>query len=454
VTLIAFKVMVVIVTALLGAGMLRWAGLATMPERRFLAMTLGIQLIPAMIAFIVLYVIGSQEVPSDVPGYYVPGARAVLAGQMPYRDFAQSYAPLFPYLGAALLFLWNSGKMFVLFAISLNAVALVLWHRTALARFDKLAARQTSVLYATSGHVVLQTLLGTNQIWIATALAGSALLMVRGRAVSSGLPQALAACTTKLLDVLFWPVFWICAPRRTQWLLLPVLLSASVYGLFVIMGADVLDPVHREGDRFSSGNLPYLLEPLFAAKGYGYLVFDTLAAAAVAGSLAWTYLQARSLAPQKRPQLLLAALALVGLIFMAFSKKSISGYAVFFMYPAVLVAALGMTNVRARVGFLFLFNLLLALEPTLWFRVGRWRALSAWLGEQGGVEAACFVLMDVALVASYLYLAWLSAMCVRHVGGPESAEWPQRTCAQGSNAPPGARVAHSRKSQLLTAPDR
>jgi hypothetical protein len=297
-------------------------------------------------------------------------------------------------------------------------------------------------------------LLGTNQIWIATALAGSALLMVRGRAVSSGLPQALAACTTKLLDVLFWPVFWICAPRRSQWLLLPVLLSASVYGLFVIMGADVLDPVHLEGDRFSSGNLPYLLEPLFAAKGYGYLVFDTLAAAAVAGSLAWTYLQARPLAPQKRPQLLLAALALVGLIFMAFSKKSISGYAVFFMYPAVLVAALAMTNVRARVGFLFLFNLLLALEPTLWFRVGRWRALSAWLGEQGGVEAACFVLMDVALVASYLYLAWLSAMCVRHVGGAESAEWHQRTCAQGSNAPPGARVANSRKSQLLTAPDR
>jgi hypothetical protein len=44
-TAIVFKMMV-IVSSLLGAGALRWPGLATMPERRFLAMTLGIQVIP------------------------------------------------------------------------------------------------------------------------------------------------------------------------------------------------------------------------------------------------------------------------------------------------------------------------------------------------------------------------------------------------------------------------
>ena len=424
-TVIAFKLMVVIATTLLGVAVLRWPELATMPERRFLAIALGIQLVPVTTVFMALYVVGNHVGPSDVSGFYVPAARAVLAGQLPDRDFAQSYAPLFPYLGAALLYLWNSSKMFALFTIALNAVALLLWHWTTLTRFDTLEARQTSVLYATSGHVFIQSLLGTNQIWVATALAGSALLLVRGRAVGSGLTQALAACTTKLLVLLFWPVFWICAPRRTRWLLVPVLLSASVYGVFTLLGADVLDPVRREGALFSSGNLPYLVQPLLSATDrYGHLVFDALAVAAVAGSLGWIYVQARSLPPQKRPQLLLAGLALVGLIFMAFSKKSISGYAVFFMYPAMLVAALGMTNVRARLGFLFLFNLLLALEPTLWFRVGRWRALSVWLGEEGGIEAACFVLMDVALVASYLYLAWLSALCVRHAAGAERAQTP------------------------------
>ena len=75
--------------------------------------------------FAALYLVGHQEVPSDIPAYYMPAAHAVLAGKLPFRDFTSSYAPLFPYLGGALVWIWDSGKMFALFSILVNAAALL-----------------------------------------------------------------------------------------------------------------------------------------------------------------------------------------------------------------------------------------------------------------------------------------------------------------------------------------
>ena len=99
---ILFKVAIAIACAVLGAAALR-TRLVGLPERRFLLGALALQVIPALSAFILLYVLGHQEPTSDVPGFYMPAARAILAGQLPYRDFALSYAPLFAYVGAALV---------------------------------------------------------------------------------------------------------------------------------------------------------------------------------------------------------------------------------------------------------------------------------------------------------------------------------------------------------------
>ncbi len=406
---IAFKILVAIGTALLGAWTLRQPRLMALPKPRFLGLALGLQLLTGLGLFVALYGLGHQTVPADVPGYYVPEARAALSGQLPYRDFPQSYAPLFPYVGAALLSLWNAAEAFVLFAIALNSVTLVLWHQVATRCTDAARARQTTILYATSGHVLLQTLLGTNQIWVAAALAGSALLVYRRREAGSGFVQAASACCTKLLAPMFWPVLWICAERRVRWLTALILVTAAVFGIFTLAGANVLDPLRLEGERFSSGNLPYLLEPLSAGLGERrYLPFDVLAVLVLAGALLWIYRQAAALAPPARARLLAPGLALTGLLFMLVSKKSISGYEVFFMYPAVLTLCVSVTSTLAREVFLLVFNVLLVAEPSLWFRVGRYQTLSAWLRESGGPAAPAFALLDLALVGCYAYLAWLS----------------------------------------------
>lgn len=414
-TAILFKVAIAIATAVLGAWALR-TRLVEMADRQFLWGAVALQLLPTLGLFVALYVVGHQEPTSDVPAYYLPAARAALSGQIPFRDFAVSYAPAFSYVGAALVFVWNSGKVFALFAILLNAVALVWWHAAASAHFDRSTARQCTILYATSGHVLVQALLGTNQAWVSAGLAASALLLVRGKPFGSGLAQAAAACTTKILAHLFWPVLWICSPSRSRWLAGALLPTALLYGILLVAGAGtrLLYPLRHEGELISPGNLPYLLDLILAGTGsLERVIYDTLVLVTLATTAVWLYLRARAMAAQSRQTLLLAGLALTGLVFMLFSKKSFTGYIIFVMYPVVLMLVSGVSTWRARVGFLLAFNVVLAAEPSVWFHLGgdRW-TLRNWLAMGGGAAAAGFVLLDVALIACYVYLAWQSVRVI------------------------------------------
>ncbi len=433
-TAILFKVALVLASGLLGAWALR-SRLMELPERLFMSWVLALQVIPAIGLFVTLYVLGHQEPTSDVPAYYLPAARAALAGQVPFRDFALSYAPGFPYIGAALALVWNSGKAFALFAIGVNAVALMWWHSAAGAFYERPLARQCTVLYATCGHVLIQSLLGTNQVWISAGLAASAMLIARDRSMASGIAQAVTACITKVLAHIFWPVLWICAPRRSLWLLGALVPTGALYGSFIALGAGpgLLYPLRHEGELISPGNLPYLLDLILGAAGsLERLFLDGMTLVALGVTTVWLWLNAQRMPAAARQRLLLAGMALTGLVFMLFSKKSFTVYLVFVLYPIVLMLARGVTSWRARVGFLTVFNLLLAVEPSLWFYLegNRW-TLRTWFATGGGAAAVTFVLLDIALLACYVYLAWLTVRGIRRTveGATDSRNLSQSATA-------------------------
>jgi hypothetical protein len=420
-TAIAFKLLVATASGLLGAWILARPALDEGSERAFLWRVTALQLALGLGLFTALYILGGAQVTSDAPGYYMPAARAALAGKLPLRDFPTSYAPVFPYVGAALVALWNSAKAFALFAIAVNALALLAWHSAALVYFGRQAARRSSVLYSTSGHLLVQALLGTNQLWISALLGASVLLLVKRRELGSGLTQAVAICTTKFLAALFWPVLWISSARRPRWLGAALGASAAVYLAFAFAGADLAYPLRHEDGLTSPGNLPYLLEPLLSVIGIGNPhVLDGAALAMLAAATAWFYLRARVVPPENRPSLSPGGIALIGLVFMLVSKKSATGYAVFFMYPAMLVLVLGERHTRLRAGFALLFNVLLATEPSLLFHLGghapsgHGPSLSEWL-HISSLRAGGFAALDLVLVACYAYLALLSVRCVRRV---------------------------------------
>lgn len=414
---ISFKVVVVVTTALLGVCALRSPLMQRLSERAFISAVACLQLVPALAVFVAIYVIGHQNVTSDVPGYYVPAAQAVLNGQVPYRDFALSYAPLFPYIGASLLTVWDDAKVFALFAIAVNALALVLWHKAAVVTVGEHTARASSVLFATSGHVLVQALLGTNQAWIGAALAASTLFIVTGREVASGVAQAAALCAVKVLSLLFWPVLWIMAGRRMRWLAAAVLPCAIVYGAFAMSDADLLAPLRKEGDLISSGNLPYVLGLWIDEPGtYLPRLFDVLAVGMLGGAALLIYKYARAVPDAARAGLLIPALALLGLTFMFFSKKSFTGYILFFLYPTLLVLVLSVRDLRWCLALSAVFNLLLAVEPSVWFFLGgNGRPLDTWLDETPSLAVYAFVLLDLALIACYAYLGMLSGATLSRI---------------------------------------
>ncbi len=431
---ITFKVLVAVGCGLLGAWLLRRPALDRLSDRAFLWQVVALQLALGLGLFVLLYGVGNQQVSSDVPGYYLPAARAALAGQLPLRDFPSSYAPLFAYLGAALVSLWNSGKVFALFAILVNALALVWWHCTALECFGRQTARQASLLYATSGHLLIESLLGTSQTWIAALLAGSALLLVRHRDAASGLAQALAICTTKFLAGLFWPVLVICSAQRMRWFSAAALTGAAVYAAFGLAGADLLYPIHSQSALLSSGNLPYLLDPLLNRLGAGdrSIIDDIATLGALAAVTVWIYARSRSLPAEQSSLLLMSALALTGVVFMLVSKKSYTSYAVFFMYPAIVTLALRISNTSACAAFLLVFNVLLVAEPSLWFHLGgNGRRLSEWLQGGNALRIGGFVCVDLALVGCYVYLAAVSAASVRRTAAGATSS---RSSSQSATA--------------------
>src|SRR5260221_8814511 len=107
---ILFKAVLVLVITFLGIQALRSPTLAAMPERAFIRRALALQLLPALALFMGLYVFGNQQVPSDVPTFYLPAARAVMAGQRSPKCVSVLDSPPLSYFGRPILVAWGIGE--------------------------------------------------------------------------------------------------------------------------------------------------------------------------------------------------------------------------------------------------------------------------------------------------------------------------------------------------------
>jgi hypothetical protein len=125
---------------------------------------------------------------------------------------------------------------------------------------------------------------------------------------------------------------------------------------------------------------------------------------------------------------------------MLVSKKSFPGYILFCMYPVMLVMVIGIPDYFRRVAFFSLFNVLLALESSLWFYLGGDnKMLSAWLQESGfGPGIQFFLAVDLTLIACYAYLAWVAAAWLRvrsrpslPLNEPESPRHSMNSASEG-----------------------
>jgi len=76
-----------------------------------------------LVPFVIIYLVLGEEARWDVAMFY-DSVQGALAGGWVYRDFDTAYSPLFPYIIALPVLIWNSGKAIILFMILVEGLVL------------------------------------------------------------------------------------------------------------------------------------------------------------------------------------------------------------------------------------------------------------------------------------------------------------------------------------------
>lgn len=421
-----------------------WRGLHTMDARRFTLLATSALAASRLGLFIALFVILKIEPQSDVVAYYYPQAKHALLGQLPYRDFDSSYAPLFPYIVAAAVKLWDSPKSIVLLAITLEIASLPLWLSVARAATSERIARVGAALYVTNPLPLVSVALnGQNQIACALLLALSLFLVLRRSPALSGLALGASVACVKFLPLLLAPPAFLSAGRhKARWSVAGAAIVVAVYGLFALAGADVFKPARTESALISSGNLPFLLTAAGATSSRGIIGWGALIAlVGVLGAIAiWALIRRMG----DEPWRLMPLLTLLLLTFMLFSKKSYTAYLCLAFFPVCVTVA---QQVRRRAG-LFLFGGLSALamlEPSLWHRWLAPRDLGVLWSSDPGVtksRAVAFLCCEVALLSGYVIGFW-KALTLLQANAPPTDFTQEISPATGETRRPEASTARS-----------
>lgn len=348
----------------------------------------------------------------DVPGFYTPEAAAVLQHQVPYLDFVSSYAPMHPYMDAVPFSLWHSPLSILLFAILVEVLVLPLWFRLGREFLPVTAVRTAALLYLTS-PISLQyvTVDGQDNVIIAVLLAISILLLIRGRTIGSGAAVGLSVCLTKVIPLVFAPVFFLTIRHRWRWGVAMLGLVVGVYGTFALEGLPMLAPLKIEGALKTAGNVPYLIEALT-----GYTVSNGVwnGLTMLALSVVWAVIWRAGHGADDRARLRVIAFGMVATAttVMMFSKKSWPAYLMLVLFPLYVLFA---DRRLAKLWLLAGFSVVVAIEHSVWATLLIEIRATALHQRMMAGEPVCWVLLllEVLLVTGYGWLLWMAIGAVR-----------------------------------------
>jgi hypothetical protein len=403
------RVVLGIVTAVASVLLTSWPRLRNISRKTFDWEVSGAFALSRLGLFILTFLLLRITPRGDVPGYYFGQARQVLVGLLPYRDFISSYAPLHPYLDAAAISLWHSPLAIVLLSVVVELFLLPVWLRAGREFLPEGQLRMAALLYLAS-PVSLQfvTIDGQDNVVIAVLVALAILLVLRSRVFAAGASFGVSVAAIKFLPLLYAPAFFVAVPRRWRLVGGALVICGVVYGGFLAVGAPILGPLAVEGDLWSAGDLPYLIEAVFGIRILPRLS-DAVVLMALLGIFALIAKVALRADLAVRMRVLTYGMAALTLAFLVFSKKSWPPYLMLALFPVCLLVASGADAwQRWRVAAFAVFSVVSVTEHSYWASslaqfpsMEFHRALLA--GERGAV---LMMLLEVLLIAGYLWLLW------------------------------------------------
>jgi hypothetical protein len=359
--------------------------------------------------FVVVFLILHQQPWADLTGAYMPQAEAAMHGLMPYRDFESAYAPLNPFLDAALLRLHHSPLTILVFQICCEILAVPFWMGF-LRRFMKeRSVRLAAVLYLLQPLVMWNICIdGKNQGMICLLLS-IALFTIGRREILSGVSYSISIVAVKLLPIIFFPALFFGSRKRILWSVSALLPIVLVYGAFQLHGVDVLHPVKLIAPILAPQNLPFFIT---AATGSTLppLTMDLLRYIPLVTVVLFTvFIQWTPKGEATRLWEMQLSMLLVFLTVNTFNGKTDTSYFGMFFFVACSLVAVWLERGRKSILFPYLAFTAVSLPVTsFWF--GPMRHLEAEaifpLWTKGDGTALLMMALQIVLLYSYFGLAY------------------------------------------------
>ncbi len=359
----------------------------------------------------------------DVAVYYLPEARSVLHGLMPYRGFDSSYGPLHPYMDALVLRLWNSAPALILFSILIEIATLRLFLFLARTLFSDRRTRVAGLLYlANPLSLQFVTIDGHDNVLLALLLGLGLWSMLRSRNATSGFLIGIGVGLLKLIALFYAPVYWLAGPlagrRRWIWSAGFVLALFLGEGIWFAMGLPLLTPIRIESAMKQAGDLPFLVESILGIDLPGRLL-DAIMVLMLALVWAAVAIAARGRQGEGRARIMLFALPAITLVLELFAKKSWPPYLMIVLFPLCLLLA---EQSRRALWLFEFFCVVCVFEHSFWATV--LGSIGSGVMHQGLLQHApnfgIYLVLQVLLLSGYAWLLRISLLAIRHEARPQS----------------------------------
>ena len=398
--------------------------LQALPQRRFDRALVAAFTASRLGLFLIVFLVFRIAPRGDVPAYYFDQAKQVLLHRLPYRDFPSSYAPLHPYLDAALISLWRTPLAIMLFSVLAELALLPLWLNAGRKFLPEAEIRVASLLYLAS-PISLQFVAvdGQDNVVIAVLVALATVLLLRSRLAVAGATFGASIAGIKFLPLLYAPAFLLVVPRRWRFLAGAMAVCAAVYAGFWLAGAPVLGPLVAEGDLRSAGDLPYVIEAVLGV-ALAPRLMDGLLLAVLAGISALIGWAGRRASLAVRVRAFTFGMAALTLALLLLSKKSWPPYLMLALFPICLSAGRSSWRVLAFA----VFGVIAVGEHSYWANSFALFSSHQFHSALMAGRPDAFLLLGVELLLILGY-AWLLSEAIRQVflarqagEGPDSRE--------------------------------
>jgi hypothetical protein len=404
------------VGAIAGVLLVSTPRLRTIPNQLFNRLAVGSLVVSRLGLFAFVFFLLHLQARGDV-GYYWSEGLSAMRGELPYRDFTSSYAPLHPYFDSLAIRVWHSQLALILLAILAEFALLPLWLSVGRRLFPEQELRVASLLYLTSPmSLIFVCIDGQDNVVIAMLLAAALALLLRRSEALSGAAVAFALSAVKILPLLFTPIFFFATPRRWRWAAGAIVVAGLVYGTGLALHLPITQPLTNEGAIRTAGNLPFVIESA-ANRLYPSRLWDSLVLASLAGIVLFVARTVRGQSEATRLRVITFAMSAIILTLVVISKKGWPNYLMLVLFPVCLLAR---RFGRAGIVVFSLFGILGVVEHSFWSSLLIQPGaidFHAWLfhpqlSPHGRVRPPVLVVLELLLIAGY---GWLLGLSLREI---------------------------------------